>query len=69
MTNIQDLNNINLAAGGFLLNDPHLYDSNVPPQLVSSLPNVQAAINGQFNTRVRMRSPRRHNTVRRAGLS
>ncbi|ELR16855.1 deoxyribonuclease II, putative [Acanthamoeba castellanii str. Neff] len=46
-----DLNNINLAAGGFLLNEPHLYDSNVPPQLVSSLPNVQAAINGQFNTR------------------
>jgi deoxyribonuclease-2 len=45
-----DLNNINLAAGGFLLNKPHLYDSNIPPQLVSYLPNVQAAINGQFNT-------------------
>jgi hypothetical protein len=49
---IADLNNINLAAGGFLLNKPHLYDSNIPPQLVSYLPNVQAAINGQFNTEV-----------------
>jgi hypothetical protein len=60
----QDLNNINLAAGGFLLNEPHLYDSNVPPQLVSSLPNVQAAINGQFNTRVRI-ATLRHNTEAR----
>jgi deoxyribonuclease-2 len=45
-----DLRNINQAAGGFLLNKPHLYDSNIPPQLVSYLPNVQAAINGQFIT-------------------
>lgn len=46
-----DLTNLNRVAGGFLLNKPFVYDSNLPPQLISSLLNVQAVISGEFLTR------------------
>ncbi len=49
-----DLKNLDMIGGGFLLNKPYVYSSNIPSSLSSSLPQMQSVLDGSFVTRVRV---------------